>query len=110
MKDLSGKVGKSQMAKVSCVMRRASWNTFSGPGTVIILSYMLINLILIMILKKCIISFFRCGSEILRNLLKVMELSGEQVPEKENMSILLFPLNLKLQSTQKTTWLRRVVV
>lgn len=44
---------------------------------------------------------FQCGSEILRNLLKVMELSGEQVPEKENMSILLFPLNLKLQSTQK---------
>ena len=31
VKDESGKVGKSQVAKVSCVTRRASWRTWKQP-------------------------------------------------------------------------------
>lgn len=34
-KDIKDQSGESQMAEVSCLTRRASWNTFCGPSFVI---------------------------------------------------------------------------
>lgn len=43
-KDIKDQSGKSQMAKVSCVTRKASWNTFLAQVLLYPLSY--VNLIL----------------------------------------------------------------
>lgn len=44
--------------------------------------------------------FWLCFRDIKKRA-KVVEIAGEQLPDKENRSSLLFPLNLKLWSTPK---------
>lgn len=82
-------------------MRKASLNALCGQAPLYLELKMLINLILIMITKKWIISFLRCGSERLRKVPTVTELAGDQIPEKGNRSSLLFPLSHQFRSSQK---------
>lgn len=83
-------------------MRKASLNALCGQAPLYLELKMLINLILIMITKKWIISFLRCGSERLKKVPTVTELAGDQIPEKGNRSSLLFPLSHQFRSSQKS--------